>query len=116
MNSDLSLSTLRQMGEDMGLSGEFLLNFVEKQQALARDERAADRAEKEKIREHELRMVEAKNSSREFEDFERARNERCCTKFPNLPPYDETEELPSYLVRYERIASLRGWSRDDWAT
>jgi hypothetical protein len=52
-----TVQDLAALGEKMGLKGEQLQTFMKEQQALARDEREKERAEKEKERELERQRL-----------------------------------------------------------
>jgi len=40
---------------------------------------------------------------------------RTAVKGPKMPPFDEKDDMDSYLHRFERYAVLQGWSKDVWA-
>ena len=40
---------------------------------------------------------------------------RTAVKGLKMPPFDEKDDMDSYLHRFERYAVLQGWSKDVWA-
>ncbi|KAL7647143.1 UNVERIFIED_CONTAM: hypothetical protein RMT77_002401 [Armadillidium vulgare] len=96
-----------KLGKELGLKGKELIDFFKESQT-----RAA--AEAEKVREHEIKMLELQNNnngnlSSETNSF--------ITRAPKLPPFsDNTDEIDCYLERFERIAEINGWVKNDWAS
>ncbi|KAL7641286.1 UNVERIFIED_CONTAM: hypothetical protein RMT77_008424 [Armadillidium vulgare] len=77
-------------------------------------EREKERVEREKERENEIRMLELQNSSNENISPE---TNSFRTKTPKLPPFsDNIDETDCYLERFERLAEINGWERNDWAS
>lgn len=95
-------------GEKLGLSGKDLKDWVDAQQALEREKRAADReAAKEASR-----LVELKLKLAETENARPASAAIPNTVAPvhlglqkGMTPFDEKrDDLHSYLLRFERVA------------
>ncbi|KAL7646158.1 UNVERIFIED_CONTAM: hypothetical protein RMT77_003059 [Armadillidium vulgare] len=88
----------------------------EKQKESEREERRKDKEalEREKERAYELKILESQNNnngnlSSETNSF--------TTKAPKLPPFsDNVDEIDCYLERFERIAEINCWARNDWAS
>ena len=96
----------------LGLSGQEALAFVREQQEMFRAERA-ERAEERRLdREHELelgRLTAARNDRRP--------NNEVTGKTPKLPQFaDGTDQIDSYLQRFERFARTNNWPEENWAT
>ena len=91
---------------------------------------AAEAAEREAERKHKLemeklrlqseRLNEQRNASSEHQHAalsQASQNVVAKTKAPLLPGFvDGKDNLHSYLLRFERYASVAGWERSDWAT
>ena len=86
-------------------------------------EREAERKQKleiEKLRLESKRLNEQRSAS--SEDHQAAlsqvfQNVVARTKAPVLPGFvDGKDNLDSYLLRFERYATVAGWERSDWAT
>jgi hypothetical protein len=134
---------LIQLGQGLGLSGEKLLEFIEKREStelekeerlerdnLAREERAHEREQKALLAECQRRDKELDIVLMEREiELEKVRQPIPNTsestyvsdggvraKTPRLPPFDEKDNLDAYLQRFERFAVTVNWKRDDWAT
>ncbi|KAK3888380.1 hypothetical protein Pcinc_007509 [Petrolisthes cinctipes] len=114
---DYSFETLKLQAEALKLSDADIAQYVISQQAIAREERARERelhiakmtteqekdrlkheTEQEKVRlQDELEMAKLKSSPLNVPiDISR----------PSLPIYRDGEDMATYLVRFERIASL----------
>ncbi len=149
-----SVQELTAVGKDMGLTGTALVDFVKEQQAMAREERAAQRAleqerlafeekEKEKVREAEreaqrlrfelekeklrvkAELGTAESGSRhssiheeEGESFDNPHNRTPRSykfKGPKMTPFDDKDEMDSYLHRFEQYATIHQWEASSWA-
>src|ERR1700733_1268182 len=129
-----SLAQLKELGEGMGLTGESLLDFVTKQQAAERDERAIEREvkkereeknrllEMEKLRrdqkELEVRELEAgkKKPEKEVFSWDTSFDKKYQIKGPKMPPFEEGKDnMDSYIQRFERYAEVQQWHRREWA-
>ena len=99
---------------------------------LAAEERklAAETAEREAERKHKLemeklrleceRLNEQRSASSEDQQAalrQASQNAVARTKAPVLPSFvDGKDNVDSYLLRFERYATVPGWERSDWAT
>ena len=139
------MEALLSQGKELGLEGKLLLDFIEKQQAIQREERKEQRAAaaEENQRQIELRKLEAAeqemklNHEREMEkarlahelEMEKARIEgngdgnhrgnghSNKARTPKLPVFiDGKDDLDAYLERFERYATTQEWKKEDWAT
>ncbi|GFS01617.1 hypothetical protein ElyMa_006426900, partial [Elysia marginata] len=129
------LQKLIKVGGEMGLHGEELRKWADKQ---LEDERIAKREEREAQREErEARREEIKEQAALAEkqiELERLRSANgvqaaspavsegsqyvrtAVVKSPRLPCFEDTkDQIDSYLLRFERYANVNGWSRSDWA-
>ncbi|KAA0186772.1 hypothetical protein HAZT_HAZT006895 [Hyalella azteca] len=115
------LDDLKAQGRSLGLDGTDLSKFVLEQQQIAREDRARERdlekaridAEAEKTRlDHELQMRRLQNgeSSPHLQAAAAERPER-----PKLPVYKDGDDITSFFVRFERIASLLQVEEDTYA-
>ena len=122
MAGQLTLAELRAEAEAMGLEGGDIVNFEYKQQEMHRDERAeervarsvvdeaereiehevraADALEREKVREHEIRVVELTNST---DNFDQSMADAAMR--PKLPVFKDGDDIVSFIIRLERIAA-----------
>ena len=140
-----TVQDLAALGEKMGLEKDELKEFIKEQQNLARDEREREREIKDKDREMDFRreqieLEKVKERTRQMEmqvrlgiagqgtsvnlneeggDREAAEVGRTVhqkVKGPKMSPFDERDDMDSYIHRFERYAELQGWHKDDWAT
>ncbi|XP_063612558.1 uncharacterized protein LOC134786041 [Penaeus indicus] len=118
--SDLTFEVLKAQAEALGLQGNDIAQYVISQQTLAREERAKERAfqkeqleaEKERVKlEHELQMARLNNSS--ASSFTPALFEGASC--PSLPVFKDGEDITSYLIKFERIASLLNFREETYA-
>ena len=162
------LQELTKVGNDLGLKGIELQEFVKEQQTIARNEREKERAfEKEKaeiaaktelekaglnhakgmaiIEKQRLEITEKgkidaaeidlKKKTTEQLEYEMAkegsvhetegnhgedryragRRTGSKPREPKLSPYDDIDDIDSYLQRFEQYASLEEWPKDTWA-
>ena len=115
-----------ETGEKLGYEGKELREFVLSQQAIAREERAAERQQEKEVREVEQQKV------REQHEFEIRKLEISTNndsrqnlsqhtpvariKIPKLPEFKESNnDLDAYLERFERYAKANNWPEDQWA-
>ena len=136
------LQKLIKVGGDMGLHGEELRNWADKK---LEDERQAKKEEREaltcRIKEEREKIQEQAALAREQAtlaekqlELERLRssnggspgslpsisevqpNRNAGVKSPRLPCYEESrDQIDSYLLRFEKYATVNNWSRSDWA-
>ena len=121
------------LGAKAGLEGEQLTAFIKEQQGYEREERLRKRDyEKEMARiklegvklEHEHKMYLAKQHEKELEaklpsDPLSSSGVSVSDKsgiIPKLPKFNsDKDNLDAYLLRFERYAKVRGWSKENWA-
>ncbi|CAH1242361.1 ZSCAN9 [Branchiostoma lanceolatum] len=101
------MDVLIAQAKEMGLEGPDILEFVEKQQALEREERARER---DAQRKHELEMEALK-----LKQAGKGGTGEVKAKAPRLPCYVEGEEIDGYLLRFERFARANEWKEHLWA-
>lgn len=129
-----TIAELRSEATALGLVGDAVTSFIYKEQELYRAERAAERdvhkadlaaaeaeclarveleriacAEREKIREHEIRLQELNRPRTPDVVLSDA------TLRPKLPVYKDGDDITTYLIRFERIASLLQLDRNSYA-
>ena len=123
------LLKLQTLGKELGHSGTDLSNFITEQQKIARDEREKEREERSKEKEREERSKEKEREEREKERAHEIRlaelrggndatpvveslNQALIRKdMPRQAPFSDGD-LVSYLIRFERLAQLRGWTKE----
>ena len=115
-----------KLGQQCGLKGTELLNFVEarekqlkeeklKQQEAdreerqkEREEREKEREEREKEREHEKELAKLGGIRKDVHDLP--------GNVPSMPVFKaDSDELDAYILRFERHATLQKWPTDYWA-
>ncbi|XP_072166477.1 uncharacterized protein [Diadema setosum] len=114
-------SQLIKLGKEAGLTGKELVDF-------ARDEKEKLDLKEEKLREEQQKEREERQKEREhlkeMKELElqiaaaRPRNDSPSNgmKKVKLPLFNEkTDDLDSYLCRFERYAESMGWARTQWA-
>ena len=138
--SDKRVDVLRAEAEAIGLTGSDIAQYVISQQNAAREERAKEReAEKEKVDRGERARKEIADREKEKADREERIKERehelelarlnataASSKVqvgiqgdsvlrPRLSLFKDGEDITSYFIRFERIASLLGIKDDQYA-
>ena len=95
----------------------------ERKLAVEAAEREAERKHKlamEKLRLESERLNKQRSASSEDQQAtlsQASQNAVAKTKAPVLPGFvDGKDSLDSYLLRFERYATVAGWERSDWAT
>ena len=86
---------LKQISDQLGLSGKDLLTFASDENNAAREDRARERS-LERFRLENNSATPAPQANHNL------------TKL-KLLPYNEGEDLSSYLTRFERIANVYKW-------
>ena len=108
---------LMDLGKEVGLTGQALLDFVTERENIAREERARVREDKKR----ELEILEkqiALESIRKDNANSKGESEQhhSLTKPPKLPHFVEGKDnIDAYLERFERYASNQKWPRSSWA-
>ncbi|XP_078598163.1 uncharacterized protein LOC144874156 [Branchiostoma floridae x Branchiostoma japonicum] len=105
--------TLIEQATKMGLEGPSILEYVEKQQAIERDERARER---DAQRKHELELEALKLKQAEIKAVQKQNAEEVKAKTPRLPSFTEGEGIDEYLLRFERFARANHWAENTWAS
>lgn len=111
------------MGEDLGLKGKELIDFAKGRDAQAREDKQRERDERQKEREHqrdlteyELRIAEENAKSRSSGKTDVDPSKASPFKKPEIPCFNEkTDEIDSYLKRFERYAIATEKPKSDWA-
>ena len=112
---------LINLGKELGLTGEGLLEFIKAREQTAREERAAVREDRKQ--EYELKKLEGSILDKKIAlEQEKKRNEsqlrdtssgsglHSLTQIPKLPHFDESRDnIDSYLERFERYANNQRW-------
>ncbi len=138
------VSVLVQAGKDLGFAGEDLQKFVTEQQEIARDQRSlerekikateleketlelADRLEREKLAFEKEKERERLAFEKQKLDLEKAKldwqkqkvaDEHSISKTKSkLPPFNEDKDkFDSYITRFESVATLKKWKKDEWS-
>ena len=105
--------------ERIGLTGEAAVNFIREQQEIARRERREEREanrqreEANRQREHEIQLRTMKLQTNQFNDGRQRSDNKRGLKLPAF--VDGTDEIDSYLQRFERFARANEWEREKWA-
>ena len=113
-----TIQSLKEEVESLGLTSDAIAKHCLDQQAIARDERAQERAliklqtesaeadkvraEAAKVREHELAMAQVNANNNNASLIPPV----LLTDSPKLPIFKDGEDITSYLIRFEHIASL----------
>ncbi|XP_037505443.1 uncharacterized protein LOC119381749 [Rhipicephalus sanguineus] len=132
------------LGRELGFENAELIEWVERECAQARDERAKEREvakenaerqqklleQQQKVHEQELKILELKlrlqestgrlQSAETDEQGGSGTSTRgiteVCSPHKLIPPFNETrDDLDAYLQRFERVATYQGWPREKWA-
>ncbi|KAJ8037802.1 Protein NYNRIN [Holothuria leucospilota] len=104
------------MGEDLGLKGKELIDFAKGLDAQARDERQKEREHQRGLKEYELRIAEENAKSRSSGKTDVDPSKASPFKKPEIPCFNEkTDEIDSYLKRFERYAIATEKPKSDWA-
>ena len=118
--SSRAVDELISEATSIGLKGEDLTKYVLEQQKEERDVRAHQRelarlqvetSERDRVRAHELEMARlgaANVSAPSTENISAADK-------PKLPMYKPGDDIGSFIVRFERIASMLSISQDSYA-
>ena len=129
-----TIQSLKDEADLLGLTGDSVAKYCLDQQAIARDERAKERAliklqteaaeaakirehessEADKIRAHELAMAQVAASNNNSNNNTSV-PPVLVSDSPKLPIFKESEDITSYLIRFERIASLLNVDPDTYA-
>ena len=116
---------LINLGKELGLAGETLLEFIKDREQMAREERAAIREDRkqelelkkleENILDKQIALEQAKKEN-VSQSGDTSSGHHSLTKIPKLPHFDESRDnMDAYLERFERYASSQRWQTDCWA-
>ena len=110
------LNKLKEFGESLGLKGDKLASFIKEQQDKARDDREVARQEraeklatdqKEKDREHELRVMELRSQNPNLIDAnENSVHEEGNFNDLKLPLLTDSDDIVPFLIRFERLSNI----------
>ena len=108
-----------EIGKELGLTGSELLSFVDNREKLDRDERQANREERneeEQILKMKLELARIQNSSSGIHNSNENGNGRRLAPAPKLPPFVEGKDnMDAYLNRFEKYAESQSWPKTSWA-
>ena len=120
-----SFDKFKKEALSLELKGSEITEYIREQEKLARDERAklredekAKREDEKAKRDHEAKMAELEISKLRLESGEQEviSNNTVSYEMSVKPqPYKDGEDITSYLIRFERIATLIGWDESKWA-
>ena len=135
-----SLNELKEYGESLGYKDEDLRRFIQEQQIIMRDERAAIRQKEKdemsfklemesKALERERQEQQYKLTQQDLENKQKidelhlksseksSETHASTPKFPKIPPFEDgKDDMDSYLRRFERYAGVQKWPKPTWAT
>ena len=116
----MEINSFLQLGQECGLKGKELLEFVESRETKLkeelrqqhdaereerireREEREKEREEHEKQREHERELAQLRGKSNVSKNIP--------NNVPNMPVFRaDSDELDAYILRFERHATLHKW-------
>ena len=109
-----------ELGKEIGLSGQGLLDFVREREVAARQDRAQMlelKREEREIIEMQLKVkeLEAEAIENQVSDANDKKTKTSC-RTPKLPIFhDDKDDLDAYIQRFERYALSAGWKKEDWA-
>ncbi|XP_025112250.1 uncharacterized protein LOC112574993 [Pomacea canaliculata] len=101
-----ALERYLRLGREIGLSGLELAAFAERREESER----AERIRLEELR-HDVEIARARSVA-ERKDAPGIQGDVVRLK---IPPFDEKEDLETYLCRFERWAKLQQWDLSTWA-
>ena len=101
-----------ELAEKAGITGSNEIEFIKKQQELARVERLEARQEAERQRQHELEVLRLRERSEPNNDVRNVHIKKA-SKLPAF--YGNLDIMDSYLQRFERFATANNWNREEWA-
>ena len=114
MGSITTVAELKKEALELNLSGDQISKYIFEQQKILRDERASNReieklkietTEREKIRQHELAMIQASANSTPNASMSVHTNNLLMSK-TKLPTLKDGDDISSYFVRFERICEM----------
>ena len=103
-----------ELGKDIGLTGQGLLDFVREREAIAREERVKmlelRRYEKEIVETQlQVKQLEAQTGQVHVSNTSEDKKPKNVCRTPKLPIFhDEKDDLEAYIHRFERYASAAG--------
>jgi hypothetical protein len=113
------MEKLMEMGEKLGFEGPDLLKFVRDSEKAAREERVRERAHEKDLKDKDLEILAQKLKLADksvSSDNANDENKRAA-RVPKLPYFDDkTDDIDSYLSRFEQFANLNKWPAESWAT
>ena len=103
-----------EIGKAEGLEGTELREFIRERDSAAREERV----QLLELKKNEITILELKTKLADSRKDEEPRpvSTPSQPKIPKLPVFqEESDDLDSYLLRFEKYAQVIGWPRDTWA-
>ena len=109
-----------ELGKELGLSGQDLLNFIKEREDTAREDRVAAREDRQKeleILDKQLALENVKKENQSARlDVSHSESHHSSSKSPKLPHFvDGKDNMDAYLERFERYASSQSWPTSCWA-
>ena len=87
----------------------------ERQREKEREEKEKEREEQQKQREHEME-IERMRLSADSQSQNRNSEVRATVQRPKLPTFEDGKDnMDNYINRFERIAEINRWPREEWA-
>nr|XP_054770765.1 uncharacterized protein LOC129278644 [Lytechinus pictus] len=106
------MDTWAKLGKEAGLEGVDLINFVKEREASAREERV----QMLELKRNEIKILELKQQLEETKTNAEFAENFIAQSAPKLSPFNEDgDDFDSYLVRFEKYATLQGWPTSSWA-
>ncbi|KAJ8026430.1 hypothetical protein HOLleu_31244 [Holothuria leucospilota] len=113
------------LGREIGLSGQELLDFAQNRETIEKKERAKSekeaREDRERVRKHVMEMKELELRLREAQVARGTQEPEISlsrrVKLPQLSPFqDGRDEIDDYLSRFQTFATAAGWPESQWAS
>ena len=108
-----------ELGKEIGLMGEGLMDFVRERERAATDDRAhimeLHREEREML-EMKIRLKSMSHDDNDDDEDRKTQHGRVMAKAPKLPVFNDVkDDLDAYLQRFERYALCQNWKLENWA-
>ena len=105
---------IEKLSSSLGLTGEGLAKYL--REVDEREERASNRElEKQRIElqiaENQIKLKEAENEQlRLTQARPQSSNQNLSRENVKFPPLTDNDDITDYLIRYERVSLLKGWT------
>ncbi|XP_041467568.1 uncharacterized protein LOC121417899 [Lytechinus variegatus] len=107
----MEFSQYMELGKEAGLSGKELIDFAKEMESKQRDERRKDREHQKELKELELKLA-----SQKVQDVKTSSHPGRDNLNIKLPLFNEkTDDMDSFLRRFERYARSLNWEESQWA-